>query len=135
MQEILLKIRYFEKGLSKSFKKSQLYFSSEPSPFSLTKLLKTKGAWNRWPQLLFRLQSNFRKIPFFISYILSDLVWWCNIKWFLSYSKNYICKFMQANSWHHKLFHFHLSFWICKVVHNWLLSNWSRLLNWKGSGT
>ena len=22
---------------------------------------------------------------------------------------------MQVNSWHHKLFHFHLSFWICKV--------------------
>ena len=42
-------------------------------------------------------------------------VWWCNIKWFLSYSKNYICKFMQANSWHHKLFHFHLSFWVWKV--------------------
>ena len=52
---------------------------------------------------------------FFISYILSDQVWWHNIKWFLNYSKNYICKFMQANSWHHKLFHFHLSFWIWKV--------------------
>ena len=56
---------------------------------------------------------------FFISYILSDQVWWCNIKRFLSYSKNYTCKFMQANSWH-KLFHFHLSFWIWKV--------------WKGRG-
>ena len=52
---------------------------------------------------------------FFISYILSDQVWWCNIKRFLSYSKNYICKFMQTNSWHHKLFHFHLSFGIRKV--------------------
>ena len=51
----------------------------------------------------------------FISYVLSDEVWWCNIKQFLSYSKNYICKFMQANSWHHKLFHFRLSFWIWKV--------------------
>ena len=37
----------------------------------------------------------------FISYVLSDQVWWCNIKWFLSYSKNDICKFMQVNSWHH----------------------------------
>ena len=42
-------------------------------------------------------------------------IWWCNIKWFLSYSKNYICKFMHANSWHHKLFHLHLSFWIWKL--------------------
>ena len=33
----------------------------------------------------------------------------------MSYSRNYICKFMQVNSWHHKLFHFHLSFWIWKV--------------------
>ena len=49
------------------------------------------------------------------SYVLSEQVWWCNIKRFLSYSKNYICKFMQANSWHHKFFHFHLSFWIWKV--------------------
>ena len=52
---------------------------------------------------------------FFISYLLSDQVWWCNIKRFLSYSKTYTCKFMQANSWHHKLFHFHLFFWIWKV--------------------
>ena len=51
----------------------------------------------------------------FISYVLSDQVWWCNIKWFFSYSKNYICKFMQANSWHHELFLFHLSFRIFKV--------------------
>ena len=28
----------------------------------------------------------------------------------MSYSKNGTCKFMQATSWHHKLFHFHLSF-------------------------
>ena len=62
--------------------------------------------------MTFSLQSKFRKI---ISYVLSEQVWWCNIKWFLSYSKNYICKFMLANSWHHKLFHFHLSFLIWKV--------------------
>ena len=36
----------------------------------------------------------------FICYILSDHVWWCHVKQFLSYSKNYICKFMQDNSWH-----------------------------------
>ena len=33
----------------------------------------------------------------FISHALSDQVWWCNIKRFLSYSKNYICKFMQID--------------------------------------
>ena len=34
------------------------------------------------------------------------------MKQFLSYFKNYICKFMQANLSHHKLFHFCLLFWI-----------------------
>ena len=51
----------------------------------------------------------------FIRYILSDQVWWNNLKQFLSYYKNYICKFTQVNSWHHKLFHFHLSFWTWEV--------------------
>ena len=51
----------------------------------------------------------------FINHALSDQVWWYNIKRFLSHSKNYICKFMQANLWHHKLFHFPLPFWIWKV--------------------
>ena len=40
---------------------------------------------------------------FLVSYILSDQIWWFDIKWFLSHSKNYTCKFMQTNSWHHKL--------------------------------
>ena len=31
---------------------------------------------------------------FFISYILSEQVWWYNITWFLSYSKNFTLKFM-----------------------------------------
>ena len=33
MQETLLKMRYFERGLSKSLKKINLIFSFEPSPF------------------------------------------------------------------------------------------------------
>ena len=50
----------------------------------------------------------------FISYVLSDQVWLYNIKRFLSYSKIYICKFMEANLWH-ELFHIHLPFWIWTV--------------------
>ena len=70
-------------------------------------------------------------------YILSDQVWWCNVKQFLSYSKNYIWKFMQANSWHHKLFHFHLLFWIWKVwkwrgkiTQIWISQEWKELFRW-----
>ena len=33
MQEILLKVRYFERGLSKSLRKVNFIFSFEPSPF------------------------------------------------------------------------------------------------------
>ena len=34
---------------------------------------------------------------------------------FWSYSKNFTCNFKQANSCYHKLFHFHLPFWIWKA--------------------
>ena len=82
-------------------------FSSEPSPFQWTKLSKTEGAWNKRPV---RLQNKFSKIllSLLVTYMLSNHVWWFIINWFLSYSKNYICNFMQANSWHHKLFQFPL---------------------------
>ena len=50
-----------------------------------------------------------------ISHVLSDQIWWFNIKRFLNYSKTYSCKFMQVKLWHHELFHFHLPFWIWKV--------------------
>ena len=38
------------------------------------------------------------------------------VKWFSKrcYSKNYICKFMQINSWHHELFHFNCPFEFAK---------------------
>ena len=107
------KIKIFWKRLSKSLKKVNFVFSFKPSPFSWIKLSKTKGAWYYWPVAL-QVAKQVKK-NVFISNILSDQVWWYNIKWFLSYSKNYICYFIEANSWHHKLFHFHLSFWIWKV--------------------
>ena len=43
MQEILLKIKYFERGLSKTLKKVNFIFSFEPSTFKWTKLSKKKG--------------------------------------------------------------------------------------------
>ena len=65
--------------------------------------------------------------------LLFDQVWLCNIKQVLSYSKNYIHKYMQTNSWH-KLFHFHLSFRIWKVwkgrekiAKTWISWEWKEL--------
>ena len=46
MQEILLKIKYSERGLSKSLKKVKFIFSFELSPFEWTNFSKTKGVWN-----------------------------------------------------------------------------------------
>ena len=63
-------------------------------------------------QLLFRLRK-FAKFFLLVIYYLTKFC--CNIKRFLSYSKNYTCKFMQASSWHDKLFHFYFFFWIRKV--------------------
>ena len=59
MQEILLKTRYFERGLSKSLKKVNFIFSFEPSPFCLPFALKNMK----------QIQKNS-----FIRYILSDQV-------------------------------------------------------------
>ena len=97
----------------KALKKLTLVFLSNPDPFSGQSYQKQKGSGTS-DQSLFRSRNKFRKIPLFV--ILSDQVWWCNIKLFLSYSKTYISKFMQVSSWHHKLFLFHLSFWIWKVL-------------------
>ena len=113
----------------KALKKLSLFFLSNQVSFNRQSYEKQKGLETS-DQLLFRLQTNLRKTSFY-SYIVSDQVWWYNIKQFSNYSKNYICKFMQANSWHHKLFHFHLSFWIWKV---WkgrekITKNW---ISWEG---
>ena len=113
MQRIISKIRYFGRVLSKCFKKVNLIFLLNPVVFSGQDFKKQKGPGTS-DQLLFRLQNNFRNILLLLMYYIPDQVWRCNIKSFLSYSKNYICYFMQANSWH-KLFYFRLSFWVWKV--------------------
>ena len=96
----------------KPFKNPTSFFLPNPVPFNGQNYQK-KGAWNKCPIAL-QVTKQFQKNSF-ISYILSDQVWWFNIKRLLSYFQNCICKFMQANSWHYKLFHFHLSFFIWKV--------------------
>ena len=55
-------------------------FSFRPSPFNGQGYQKQKGSGTSY-QCLFRSRKKFRKIP-------SDQVWWCNVKQFLSYSKN-----------------------------------------------
>ena len=118
MQGILLKIRYFQRRLSKTFKKLNIFFPFWAQSLLMDEIIKNKRGLEL---VIVRLQV-MKQVHknFFISYILPDQVWRFNIKQFLSYSKNCTWKLMQTNSWQHKLFHFHLSFWIWKV--------------WKGRG-
>ena len=70
MQEILFKIRYFERGLSKSLKKVNFIFSFEPSPFNGQSYQKRKESETS-DQSLFRLQNKFRKISLLVIYYLT----------------------------------------------------------------
>ena len=51
----------------------------------MEKISKIKGSWN-FLAVALQFTKQVHK-NFFISYLLSDQVWWCNIKRFLSYSK------------------------------------------------
>ena len=79
----------------KSLKKLTLLFLLNPVPFSGQSYQKQKGPGTT-DQLPFRLRNKFTKISFLVIYYISDQVWWYNIKWFLSYSKNYASKFVQS---------------------------------------
>ena len=69
MQEILLKISYFERGLSKTLKKLPLFFLSNPVPFNRQSHQKQKEPGTS-AQSLFRLPNKFRKMPLLvISYL------------------------------------------------------------------
>ena len=103
-----------KEGYQKALKKVTFFLLSSPVLFNRYNKQKQKGPGTS-SQWLSRLQNKFRKITLLVMYYISDQVWSCNIKQFLSYSKKYICKFMQASLWHHKLFHFHFHFWIWKV--------------------
>ena len=73
MQEIILKIRYFEWGLSKTFQKVNLkskFFLSISVPFNGQNYQKQKGPGTS-DQSLFRLQNKFRKIPLLVMYYLT----------------------------------------------------------------
>ena len=69
MQEIILKVRYFERGLSKSLKKGKFFFSN-PVPFNIQNYQKQKGPGTSDQSLLI-LRNKFRKIPLLGMYYLT----------------------------------------------------------------
>ena len=70
MEEIILKVRYFERGLSKSHKKVTFFFVSNPVPFARQNYRKQKKPGTS-DQSLFRLRNKFRKIPLLVMYYLT----------------------------------------------------------------
>ena len=98
----------------KALKKVTSFFLPNPVLFNTQNYQKQKGPGTS-DQPLFRLQNKFRKIPLLVMYYLTkfDNVIYSGFWVILKIIQ--ICKFMQDNFWHHKLFHFHLSFWIWKV--------------------
>ena len=69
MQEILLKIRSFDRGLSKSLKKVNFIFSN-PVLFNGPNYQKQKGPGTS-DQSLFKLGNKFRKSPLLVMYYLT----------------------------------------------------------------
>ena len=70
MQEILLKIRYIERGLSKPLKKSILFFLPNPAPLNVQSYQKQKGPATS-DESLFMLQNKFRKMILLVIYYLT----------------------------------------------------------------
>ena len=70
MQEILLKIRYFERGLSKNLKKLTLFFILNPVSFNRQDYERQKGPETSG-QLLIRLQNKFRKNPLLLMHYVT----------------------------------------------------------------
>ena len=68
MEEIIFKIRYFERGLSKSLKVNFI-FPFKHGPFNGQNYQKQKGSGTS-DRLFFRLQNEFRNIPLFAIYHL-----------------------------------------------------------------
>ena len=65
MQEILFKISYFERGLSKKIEKVNFFFLSNPVPFNGQNYQKEWSGTSY--QSFFRLRNKFKNIPLFIT--------------------------------------------------------------------
>ena len=95
MQEIILKIRYFERELSKSLKKVNFLFFSNPVHFNHQNYKKQKGPGSS-DQSLFTLHNKFKKIPLLAMFYLSKFYQQIYASQFIIHDINYstsICPF------------------------------------------
>ena len=70
MREIVLKVIYFERRLSKSLKSLSLFFLLNPVPFNEQRYQKQNGSGTS-DQSPFRLRKKFTKIPLLVIYYLT----------------------------------------------------------------
>ena len=113
MQKILLKIRNFERLLSKSLKKVNFnFFFWIQSPL-MGKVIKNNRGLELFTSRSSGYETRSKKFLYLLYYLtkFDDAMW--SSFWVIA--KIVFAVFMQINSWHHKLFHFHLSFWIWKL--------------------
>ena len=73
MLEMLLKVRYFERGLSKTPKKSTLFFLPNPVPLNGQSYQKQKWRGTS-TQSLFRLRNKFKKNPLLVISYLTKFI-------------------------------------------------------------
>ena len=72
MHKNILKVSYFERGLSNSLKKVTSFFLLNPILFNRQLNCQKQKGTGASDQLLFRLWSKFRKIPLLVMYYLTE---------------------------------------------------------------
>ena len=112
-----------------------MFFLSNPVPFN-GQSYKKQNELGTNDQSLFRLWNKFTKISLLVIYYLTkfDMVYYKGV---FELFQNCTLKFIQANWWHHKLFHFQLSFWIWeawkgrgKIAKIWISREQKKLFRW-----
>ena len=107
------KKKIFWKRIIKRPLKSQLYFFFWTQSLLMDKVIKNKRSLELVTNRTSAYERSSEKFLYQLYIIWPSLM--MLHKAIFELFQNYICKFTQANSWHHKWFHFHLSFFIWKV--------------------
>ena len=113
MQEIILKIGYFERGLSKSLKKVNIYFFFWTQSLLMDKVIKIKKGLELVTSCSLGYKTSTEKFLYLLCIMWQSLMMYYEAVFELLQKLHleiYGSQFMT-----HKLFHFHLSFWIWNI--------------------
>ena len=113
MQEIILKIGYFERGLSKSLKKVNIYFFFWTQSLLMDKVIQIKKGLELVTSCSLGYKTSTEKFLYLLCIMWQSLMMYYEAVFELLQKLHleiYGSQFMT-----HKLFHFHLSFWIWNI--------------------